>query len=379
MESQLLPSSKIQSAFQYVHTRALCAVCGAPAIGRNFDAMTCLSCKAFFRRNAYNEHLTFTCRLSSSCEINLSTRRHCSACRLKKCFQQGMKKELIRSLTAITHASSVSFQNFSHRQPIRRTVNCSTTNDQCNLSNDDWNLLTNIRQTYEEYCIKKFHESHQFIPLIPPKQPYRSRIKLQRLTDLQYKYMSVLTSFIKRIIQLNIYSDSTDEQYVYIQRNFSCLLPINTSELMKSKTLEYFPWENDRLLFEYVFPEHILVNHEKLIMNFQTFLPYDPFILKLCLIIFALSSRTCPLKRQFTYETNDFCSLPKHLLNSQNFYVNLLWKYVNYRFGYSEAIQFLVRFVQSFLHLQTVESEFDDIIEYREDLIQIFRQVRWNF
>lgn len=30
----------------------LCAVCGDKALGYNFGAMTCESCKAFFRRNA---------------------------------------------------------------------------------------------------------------------------------------------------------------------------------------------------------------------------------------------------------------------------------------------------------------------------------------
>lgn len=29
-----------------------CVVCGSPATGYNFDAITCESCKAFFRRNA---------------------------------------------------------------------------------------------------------------------------------------------------------------------------------------------------------------------------------------------------------------------------------------------------------------------------------------
>lgn len=30
----------------------ICGVCGDRAIGYNFDAMSCESCKAFFRRNA---------------------------------------------------------------------------------------------------------------------------------------------------------------------------------------------------------------------------------------------------------------------------------------------------------------------------------------
>ena len=31
----------------------ICIVCGSPANGYNFDAVTCESCKAFFRRNAF--------------------------------------------------------------------------------------------------------------------------------------------------------------------------------------------------------------------------------------------------------------------------------------------------------------------------------------
>ena len=33
--------------------RLVCVVCGAEANGYNFDAVTCESCKAFFRRNAF--------------------------------------------------------------------------------------------------------------------------------------------------------------------------------------------------------------------------------------------------------------------------------------------------------------------------------------
>ncbi|CAF1098066.1 unnamed protein product [Rotaria sordida] len=32
-----------------------CRVCGAPALGYNFDQITCESCKAFFRRNAFRD------------------------------------------------------------------------------------------------------------------------------------------------------------------------------------------------------------------------------------------------------------------------------------------------------------------------------------
>ena len=36
-----------------------CTVCGDKALGYNFDAITCESCKAFFRRNATKAKVRF--------------------------------------------------------------------------------------------------------------------------------------------------------------------------------------------------------------------------------------------------------------------------------------------------------------------------------
>ena len=33
--------------------KKICEVCGAPSLGHNFGAVSCESCKAFFRRNAF--------------------------------------------------------------------------------------------------------------------------------------------------------------------------------------------------------------------------------------------------------------------------------------------------------------------------------------
>jgi len=37
----------------------ICAICGDRAIGFNYDAPSCASCKAFFRRNAYQPPVSF--------------------------------------------------------------------------------------------------------------------------------------------------------------------------------------------------------------------------------------------------------------------------------------------------------------------------------
>lgn len=40
---------------------------------------------------------TLHCQLENHCDIDQRSRSACSACRLKKCFELGMKSDLIRS------------------------------------------------------------------------------------------------------------------------------------------------------------------------------------------------------------------------------------------------------------------------------------------
>lgn len=74
----------------------VCGVCGDRALGYNFNAVTCESCKAFFRRNAMAKK-DFKCPFNEQCEITIVTRRFCQKCRLEKCFAIGMKKDHIMS------------------------------------------------------------------------------------------------------------------------------------------------------------------------------------------------------------------------------------------------------------------------------------------
>ncbi|OWF55407.1 vitamin D3 receptor-like isoform X2 [Mizuhopecten yessoensis] len=70
----------------------LCLVCGDKALGYNFNAVSCESCKAFFRRNA---HKTIRGRCEGKCDVNVESRSFCKRCRLQKCFTVGMRKDMI--------------------------------------------------------------------------------------------------------------------------------------------------------------------------------------------------------------------------------------------------------------------------------------------
>ncbi|KAK9954787.1 hypothetical protein ABG768_016829 [Culter alburnus] len=72
----------------------ICGVCGDKATGFHFNAMTCEGCKGFFRRSMKRK-ASFTCPFNGNCTITKDNRRHCQACRLKRCVDIGMMKEFI--------------------------------------------------------------------------------------------------------------------------------------------------------------------------------------------------------------------------------------------------------------------------------------------
>ncbi|XP_060226360.1 nuclear receptor subfamily 1 group I member 2 isoform X3 [Meriones unguiculatus] len=79
----------------------ICRVCGDKANGYHFNVMTCEGCKGFFRR-AMKRNVRLRCPFrKGTCEITRKTRRQCQACRLRKCLESGMKKEMIMSDAAV--------------------------------------------------------------------------------------------------------------------------------------------------------------------------------------------------------------------------------------------------------------------------------------
>ncbi|CAG2170714.1 unnamed protein product [Oppiella nova] len=93
------------------------------ANGINFCVITCQSCKAFFRRNAYNFEKQ-KCRFGDICVINEKTRKYCIKCRLKKCFSVGMKKEWIMN----EKEKQLRRTQIEKNRKFRQTISKSTTN-----------------------------------------------------------------------------------------------------------------------------------------------------------------------------------------------------------------------------------------------------------
>ncbi|XP_060590328.1 nuclear receptor subfamily 1 group I member 2-like isoform X2 [Ruditapes philippinarum] len=91
-DKRLSPDSAVGPMLCNQKKDKTCLVCGDKALGYNFNAVSCESCKAFFRRNA---HKTIRGRCEGKCDINVESRSFCKKCRLAKCYTVGMRKDMI--------------------------------------------------------------------------------------------------------------------------------------------------------------------------------------------------------------------------------------------------------------------------------------------
>ncbi|TRY67719.1 hypothetical protein TCAL_02933 [Tigriopus californicus] len=76
-----------------------CQICQDPAIRHlHYGAITCFSCKAFFRRTSQSKaYEKFMCKSTGECNVLHKLRKKCRKCRYEKCIRVGMKPSLVLS------------------------------------------------------------------------------------------------------------------------------------------------------------------------------------------------------------------------------------------------------------------------------------------
>ncbi|XP_061581759.1 androgen receptor-like isoform X2 [Cololabis saira] len=88
----------------YLSDRRVCQVCGDDASGCHYGAVTCGSCKVFFKRAAAGKQ-NHLCASRNDCTIDKLRRKNCASCRLKRCFMSGMslKGRRLKGATQARH------------------------------------------------------------------------------------------------------------------------------------------------------------------------------------------------------------------------------------------------------------------------------------
>uniref|UniRef100_A0A671LDL2 Androgen receptor n=1 Tax=Sinocyclocheilus anshuiensis TaxID=1608454 RepID=A0A671LDL2_9TELE len=81
--------SDIFSMDFFLPPQRTCLICSDEASGCHYGALTCGSCKVFFKRAAEGKQ-KYLCASRNDCTIDKLRRKNCPSCRLKRCFEAGM-------------------------------------------------------------------------------------------------------------------------------------------------------------------------------------------------------------------------------------------------------------------------------------------------
>ncbi|CAF1496859.1 unnamed protein product, partial [Adineta steineri] len=222
------PTTKITS---------ICQVCGDEASIINYGALTCLSCRTFFRRNGFNTKDVYLCRFGAKCELTKLSRKHCAACRLAKCLAVGMSSDLIRKedltspkrkedLTGLKRKSTTPHeQKFVENKTIMTIPQANALDfpaDDClrsNLNSSDWTIISNVIHAFDTFS--PVPEIRRTIETITTSAS-SFQFDLNRTLQLISSFSNCLQLFISSVPDFKILT--TSEQWSLLQRNMFGLL-----------------------------------------------------------------------------------------------------------------------------------------------------------
>ncbi|XP_054169142.1 vitamin D3 receptor A-like [Oppia nitens] len=136
-----------------------CLICGDKAIGNNFNALSCESCKSFFRRNAL-KFKQLKCHYNQKCTINTFNRKFCKKCRLEKCFTVGMNKKKIIS----SHEKMIKkFEKLKNDKQIDNSNNVELHDNQLEISSDQVDAIDNLSINIDHQYVDYYGALDQFV------------------------------------------------------------------------------------------------------------------------------------------------------------------------------------------------------------------------
>nr|XP_020029964.1 nuclear receptor subfamily 1 group I member 3 isoform X8 [Castor canadensis] len=205
-----------------------CVVCGDRATGYHFHALTCEGCKGFFRRTV-NKSTGPTCSFAGSCEVSKTQRRHCPACRLRKCINAGMRKDMILSADALALRRARQAQRRAQQTPIQ-------------LSKEQKELVQILLGAHTRHVSTMFD---QFVQFRPPAHLFSHHQPLPPwapVPPLLAHFADINTFMVQQIIKftkdLPLFRSLPMEDQIYLLKGAAveiCHIALNTTFCLQTQ------------------------------------------------------------------------------------------------------------------------------------------------
>ncbi|CAF4136651.1 unnamed protein product, partial [Adineta steineri] len=348
-----------------------CVICGSKSIGINFGVLTCAPCKAFFRRNARRkELLELPCRhrdmsveMTNNHEMNERTMRYlqirrCSSCRLRRCFDMGMKEELVRTDEENERYRQLLDINRRQRdllrEQIREIKQLSIPQhmvDNIDLSAEiDWRHLSNIVYAYESCCIKTYLRQRSSVIFNRTTQSSNEQPYNIYPTTITMSIVLAVSSFLKTLPAY--YSLPRSTRKYLCKTNIRPLIFPNLHELNQSCYAE--PWQVNAYnkTWQLVCGAQLYEEFDKAERMAEKSWTTDPIVARLFIIILFFST---PLHYHDDSPTpTKILKKKQAILQTQNGYITLLWKYLTHRYGSEGSVRIYLNLVHVYMKMQEV-------------------------
>ncbi|CAF0874262.1 unnamed protein product [Adineta steineri] len=362
-----------------VQSSNICKVCGDETTVTYLGISCCSSCKMFFRRNVELNLDTQHCVFTGNCDINVNSRGACRYCRLKKCFFIGLQKDLLRSsFTAHSYGGITKKQKTSTNEI---TVALSTViptldlliNDRSLLSFDQWCLLSNVTHSYDDQSPILAIQNKMASQL-----NYPAKIRMKMATDY-FKYIasSLYLSagpFFKTMPE--VVHMSTSDQGILIERNIRSMSGFGAILVLRETDLCQNPYYHNASMAVY---GHELTHQAmKIVQHADT----DGTLIKLMVPILALSTCSDIIDPNYHESVGSTLSpggtrlFPNtlHLLILQNIYVEMMFKYMLYRYGFKEAVLRFAGLIKTCIDQNLMVCDGEDLRQHDEMVHSITEQ-----
>ncbi|CAF4830595.1 unnamed protein product [Rotaria sp. Silwood1] len=316
----------------------ICVVCGSSANGYNFGAIVCESCKAFFRRNARKDPDEQKAAKRRQIEENRNLALNSNSKTNEEEFQLPSSTFSDDSLTLID--TNILLTDF--------TDLLSSQSQQTLLSPEDLQRVETISRFYQNRIEFAARDG------LPWDPSMHARTFLQVLNSHSVSVMRLL-SFLKQIPEFN--QLNVDDKVTLIKYNLITVLGISCALSYNIETNQIIETDSDvpsnMQFFQVLHGYNICMQSKKIFASFLHIAKYDRKIIELTVIILILTKGFSVISDHDEQILNDKMSICR----AQNYYTELLWKYMETMHGYKKAIHLFSELIVQVISWQTIHEE----------------------
>ncbi|CAF1092344.1 unnamed protein product [Rotaria sp. Silwood1] len=376
-----------------------CVICEGQAIGYNFDQISCESCKAFFRRNAFHPIEKTKCInyndnvFEVRCNIRYDIKYKCQRCRLLKCFREGMRKDFIltpeekqlkkQRLEENRRLSSAVINNNIKSENIIEPITINQNNALLdNTRSHSSTFLTEADRSCLSHIQNAYFSASQSTPSAS------SVISLELASDKMSTFMNTidiqnfiaikLINFLREIPEFAQLDD--DDRLILVKYNLTLLFVIRYSLNFDSAREIFYDVDtgepvspSEEAFAQYCKSLFILCygyEFNRIAMSIfhalTSIVNKDPIITQLLMLIMIFSKGLSANDDQEPLLNDE-----KRVFYAQSKYTDLLFRYLMEQSSFEVVIIKMTHIIQQLLKIQKISRDFRQYIKSNVDLTHV--------